>query len=82
MSNYPTSPDEYVRPTNKLSDEHKAQLDKTCKDMNCEQMNHAANHIHNVTDKLRKHAEKEITMEDYKKAKKRGNVDDTDNDGM
>jgi len=36
---YPASPEEYKRPTDKLSDEHKASLDKTCKDMNCQQMN-------------------------------------------
>ncbi len=80
MNNYPADPEEYIRPTKHLSDSHKETLDKTCKDMNCEQMDHAVNHIMNKRDKLKKHAEKEVTMADYKKAMK-GSAD-TDNDGM
>lgn len=74
MSSYPSEPGDYKRPTKHLTDTHKASLDKVCKDMNCEQMQHAANHINNSADKLNDHAKKQVTMADYKKAMK-GNTD-------
>lgn len=79
MSDYPVSAtaEEYKRPTNKLTAEHKSALDKASKDMNYDQMSHAANHINNAADKLQNHARKEVTMADYKKAMK-GNQEESE----
>lgn len=67
MTDYPSNP---VRDTDKLSSEHKQQLDKTCVGMTSDQLSHGANHLHNLKDKLDAHSSKTITMADYKKAMK------------
>lgn len=87
MHDYPASPH---RPTDKLSEHQKGCLDEMCSDMPASHIRHAGNHLHNMADKMEEHLSNNVTMDDFKKAKKRGDLDmdgdskanDTDNDGM
>lgn len=60
-------------PTDMCDEETKGKLDKLTKGKTSQQLRHMGNHLHNHADKLRKHAEDTVTMDDFHKAMKRNN---------
>ena len=78
MNNFPAMPH---RPTHHITQDHKDILDEMVNGMTTDEIKHVGNHLHNQADKLEDHAKGTVTMDDFHKAMKRGDVvKDTDKD--